>query len=235
MATIIDELAPASAESGRFFGKYRGTVADNDDPEQQGRLRARVPEVLHDVETGWALPCAPYAARGAGLYAVPPVNAGVWIEFEAGDPSRPIWSGCYWTGRAIPRAHDGADSSPARKVLRSEEGLLVALDDDGRTIAVSDASGANLLLVDVGGGTITLRATTKVVVHAAAIQLVENATHPIVFGDDLLSYLGQLVTQFNAHVHPGQMAGPIPVTPAPPQAPWTPPSPALLSTIVTAG
>ena len=54
----------------RFYGKYRGTVADNRDPSNLGRIKAHVPEVLGDVETGWALPCAPYAGDGEGLFSV---------------------------------------------------------------------------------------------------------------------------------------------------------------------
>ena len=77
----------------RFFGKYRGVVTDNDDPEQLGRIRARVPEVLAGVESPWALPCVPYAGPNQGQYMIPPVDAGVWIEFEGGHPSRPIWAG----------------------------------------------------------------------------------------------------------------------------------------------
>ncbi|MBU0596503.1 phage baseplate assembly protein V, partial [Candidatus Bipolaricaulota bacterium] len=69
----------------RHYGKHRAIVTDNEDPRGLGRIRARVPEVLGDVETGWALPCSPYAGDGAGLYAVPDPGAGVWIEFEAGD------------------------------------------------------------------------------------------------------------------------------------------------------
>jgi peptidyl-dipeptidase Dcp len=55
------------------------------------------------------------------------------------------------------------------------------------------------------------------------------------FGDNLLQYLNQIVSLFNAHMHPGQMAGPVPVTPAPPVAPFTPPTPDLVSMKVKVG
>ena len=42
------------------------------------------------------MPAAPYAGPGAGFVALPPVGAGVWIEFEQGDPDFPIWSGGWW-------------------------------------------------------------------------------------------------------------------------------------------
>ena len=79
-----------------IYGKFRGMVSDNQDPLNQGRIRVRVPGVLGDLESAWALPCSPYAGEGTGAYAVPPVGAGVWVEVEAGDVSRPIWVGGWW-------------------------------------------------------------------------------------------------------------------------------------------
>ena len=68
-------------------------------------------------------------------------------------------------------------------------------------------------------------------IEAQTINHGQGATHPAVFGDQLLTYLSQLVTIFNSHLHPGELAaGVIPVTPAPPVAPMTPPTPSLLST-----
>ncbi|HKH93514.1 MAG TPA: phage baseplate assembly protein V [Gemmatimonadaceae bacterium] len=230
----------ASAPSGtgataRHYGKYRGTVVDNDDPRRQGRVKVNVPEILADVDSGWALPCAPYAGDGSGAYAVPAVGAGVWVEFEAGDVSRPIWVGCWWQSEGLPKDETDAGATPHVKITRSEQGLLLALHDDTQTIALSDSSGANILKLEVQQGVVTLKATTKVVVEAPHIELVADSTHPGVFGDKLMSYLNQLVTLFNAHMHPGQMAGPIPVTPAPPTAPFSPPTPDLISTKVVLG
>jgi len=74
------------------------------------------------------------------------------------------------------------------------------------------------------------------VVEAPQIQLVADSTHPLVFGDNLLQYLNQLVSMFNAHVHPGELAlGILPVTPAPPVPPFPPATPDLLSVKVTCG
>lgn len=225
-----------NSEIESFYGKYRGRVTDNQDPKGLGRIRARVPEVLQDVETGWAIPCAPYAGDGAGSYTVPAPDAGVWIEFEAGDVSRPIWSGCWWGENQLPAAETGDDTTPAIKILRSEEGLLVRLNDDDQSIAVSDGDGRNLLRIEVNGGKITLQATSKVVVEAPQIELVEGAFHPLAFGDELLVYLNQLVAMFNSHVHPGQLAaGIIPVTPSPPVPPFPPATPVLISTRVKTG
>ena len=63
--------------TAKHYGKYRGTVVDNQDPRKQGRIKVKVPEILGDVDSGWALPCAPYAGDKTGAYAVPSVGAGV--------------------------------------------------------------------------------------------------------------------------------------------------------------
>jgi len=89
-------------QTDRFYGKYRGLVAINVDPLGQGRLKALVPEVLGVVPSSWALPCAPYAGTLAGLFTVPLPGTGVWIEFEAGDVTRPVWTGCWWGSAQVP-------------------------------------------------------------------------------------------------------------------------------------
>jgi type VI secretion system (T6SS) baseplate-like injector VgrG len=224
-----------SSGAARHYGKYRGTVVDNDDPRKQGRIKVQVPEILGEVDSGWALPCAPYAGDKTGLYTVPAVGAGVWVEFEAGDVSRPIWVGCWWQSSAVPTDEGGAKATPDVRIMRSEQGLLLALHDDTQTIALSDSDGTNILKIEVQQGKVTLKATTKVVVDAPQIELVADSTHPGVFGDNLMAYLTQLVTLFNAHMHPGQMAGPIPVVPTPPVAPFAPPTPNLISMKVRLG
>jgi len=221
--------------SDRHYGKYRGRVTANADPKKLGRLRANVPEVLGDVETGWALPCAPYSGDKSGAYAIPAAGAGVWIEFEAGDVSRPIWSGCWWPSGKLPMDESGTEATPDLKIVRSEQGLMLALHDDSKSIAISDTDGSNLLLIESQNGTITVKGASKIIVEAPQIELVENGAHALVFGDSLLSYLNQIVSMFNSHMHPGQSNGGGPVTPAPPQPTFSPPTSDLLSTKVKTG
>ncbi len=228
----IDELDVSAEERAvdRFYGKHRGLVLNNQDPLQTGRLQASVPDVLGETPSGWALPCAPYGGTACGLFAVPPVGAGVWIEFEAGDVSRPIWTGTWWATGEVPVDQTAAPTQTTTKILRSDFGLLLALDDAKQTITLSDAVGTNLMTIKVLEGTIEIRSLVKIELEAPLIHHGKGATHPEVFGDQLLSYLSQLVTMFNTHVHPGELAaGMFPVTPAPPVPPMPPPTPALLS------
>jgi hypothetical protein len=224
-------MHPEERHADRFYGKYRGIVLNNMDPIQQGRLQAMVPAVLGEIPSGWALPSVPYAGTGAGFFAVPMTGAGVWIEFEAGDPSRPIWTGCWWAPGEVPMDEHATPSQPTRKILRTDFGLIVSLDDVQQTITLSDALGLNLMSIKVLEGTIEIKSAVRVVLEAPLIQHGQGAIHPAVFGDQLLTYLTQLVTMFNTHVHPGEMAGGVlPVTPAPPVPPFPPATPSLIST-----
>ena len=85
----------------RYYGKYRGVVLNNADPLQLGRLLAKVP-AIGPTELGWANPCVPYPAAELPTLAVPPVGTSVWMEFEGGDLSSPIWSGCFWAAGQPP-------------------------------------------------------------------------------------------------------------------------------------
>lgn len=230
---MVQSSAAESAldrQSDRFYGKYRGLVINNLDPTSRGRIQAMVPEVLGEIPTGWAEPCSPYAGPLAGFFAVPPPGAGVWIEFEAGDTSRPVWVGGWWGVAEVPMEPKGVPSQPTTKILRSDLGLIVALNDTAQTISVSDALGLNQVEVSVLTGTVTIKGAVRVVTESPLIQHgSQSSAHPAVLGDQLLTYLGQIVGMFNSHMHAGQMAGPVPVTPAPPVPPMPPPSPNLLS------
>lgn len=235
MTTDMGSADVPQMQGERHLGKYRGIVSDNQDPRKMGRIRARVPKVLGDVETGWALPCAPYSGDGIGAYAVPEPGTGVWIEFEAGDVSIPIWSGCWWGKDKLPENESSIMATPSLKITRSSTGLIFALDDDAQTITLSDSDGRNLITIKTQDGLIKFLASSKVIVEAPQIELVENAAHPVVFGDLLLQYLNQLVMVFNSHMHPGETAVGIPVTPAPPTPMFPSASNSLNSTRVNSG
>ena len=142
--------------NGRFYGKYRGVVTDNLDPLMLGRVRARVPDVMGDEESGWALPCAPFGGNGMGFFAVPISGAGVWIEFEHGDPEYPIWSGCWWGGLPEIPPTLLAPPPPSRKVMLRTEG--------GHTILIDDTPG-------IGGLTFQTSTGQKIVLSALGIEI----------------------------------------------------------------
>ncbi len=121
----------------RFFGKYRGLVVDNADPELLGRLKVRVPSVLgNEVVTGWALPCLPYGGDAdQGMLFIPEVGAGVWVEFEEGDLEFPVWVGTFWSkpgGESelpTPAAADAVQDPPTCKIIKTKKGHTIQLED----------------------------------------------------------------------------------------------------------
>lgn len=150
----------------RFYGKYRGTVTDSQDPLMIGRIRAQVPEVTGEVDSDWAAPCLPF-----GILSIPPVGATVWIEFEQGDPDRPICSGSLWNSPAVTPAL--LIAPPYDQVLiQTEGGHQVILDDTpgtggitlrtaiGQTIVLS---GAGVEIDDGRGGSVKLTAPRAVI------------------------------------------------------------------------
>lgn len=115
---------------GVFYGKYRGIVRDNKDPDKSGRILAEVPAVS-GMKTNWARPCAPYAGKDVGFYAMPPVGAKVWVEFEGGNPDFPIWSGCFWQKDEVPAEVATNKDDPSQvKVLKTRVMTLWVDDTD---------------------------------------------------------------------------------------------------------
>lgn len=154
----------------RFYGKYRGTVTDVEEGGR-GRIKAKVPAVLGDQKTGWCSPCLPYAGKDVGIVFLPEVGSGVWIEFEGGDVSLPIWSGCYFRDDELP-----AEAAPGKKVIRTRAGHQIVLDDDGETITLSDPSGNTITLSSSGislarsSGTVEI-AEGKVTINGGAMEV----------------------------------------------------------------
>jgi len=123
----------------RFYGKYRGIVSSVDPATM--RIKALVPSVLGDQETGWCMPCVPYAGPKAGFAFLPAAGSGVWIEFEGGDVSYPIWVGGYWREGEFP-----AGVAQNVRVIATAAALTVKLDDDQGEITLSDQNGNTVTL-----------------------------------------------------------------------------------------
>jgi uncharacterized protein involved in type VI secretion and phage assembly len=152
----------------RRYGKFRGVVTDNKDPQKRGRLRLRIPAVLGDQESDWALPCLPYGGGATyGAFMVPPADAQVWVEFEEGDIHRPIWTGVFWQdGADVPP--DASKDEPTTLLLQTPNGHILQFDDESgnEQTRLHHPSGAEMLidkdgtvsLTDAGGAVVTLDA-----------------------------------------------------------------------------
>jgi uncharacterized protein involved in type VI secretion and phage assembly len=138
--------------SGPFFGKYRATVHDTFDPDRLGRIRAIVPAVTGpDEPSTWARPCLPAAGAGMGLFTVPLEGAGVWIEYEGGDPAYPIWVGGYWSEAEVPQLVPKEPLPTPTITLQTPNGNGVVISDaPGEGILIQSASGAKISITDEG-------------------------------------------------------------------------------------
>lgn len=141
----------------KFYGKYRGTVVNNLDPEQRGRIMAVVPDVSGIIPTSWAEACVPVAGSAPlqmGMFAVPPIGAGVWIEFEQGNPDLPIWTGCFFGSFAdVPlMARTVPPSVPGITFQTPLQNGIVISDVPGPTggIMLKSTTGASIIVNDTG-------------------------------------------------------------------------------------
>ncbi|MCB0167277.1 MAG: baseplate assembly protein [Anaerolineae bacterium] len=134
----------------RYFGKYRGKVANNIDPQQIGRIQVQCPDVLGEGQMSWAMPSVPYAGSGVGFFMIPPVGANVWVEFEGGNPDYPIWGGCFW----------GVGEAPATPAVAE----MKVIKTDIATITLNDLPGA-------GGVTIETTTGMKIALTVSGIEI----------------------------------------------------------------
>lgn len=143
-----------SPDIKKYYGKYRGTVVNNVDPLQRGRLLVQVPDVLALVPSSWAMPCLPFTGKQMGMWAIPQVGTGVWVEFEQGDPDYPIWSGCWYgnPGEVPSLALAAPPASPNFVVQTQGQNTILLSDVPGPSggILLKTGSGAQISISDVG-------------------------------------------------------------------------------------
>jgi len=105
----------------------------------------------------------PYAGPDVGFFAIPPVDASVWVEFENGERDRPIWTGCFWAAGEIP----AADGTPDIAFFRTK-GATIRIEESG-TLEIETAGGAKITMT---GTEITLEAPSiKHSAHGGATEL----------------------------------------------------------------
>lgn len=164
----------------RYYGKYRATCVNNVDPMQIGRIQVLVPDVSAVIPSSWAMPCFPVSGIQNGVFTVPPIGAGVWVEFEQGDPDHPIWVGGFYSAADVPAAarlvppglsgftfQTTAQNSitisdtpgPTGGILiKTTTGAMISVSDVG--IVISNGKGATISMVgpavDVNAGALTV-------------------------------------------------------------------------------
>jgi uncharacterized protein involved in type VI secretion and phage assembly len=166
----------------KFYGKYRGTVINNIDPLQMGRIQVQVPDVSNVIPSTWAMPCLPFASIQAGQFAVPAIGSGVWVEFEQGNPDYPIWAGCFWGSAAeVPALALAAPPGLQQVVIQTiGQNTLLISDTPGPTggILLKSTTGALIsiseagILISNGQGASILMAGPTVTINQGALEII---------------------------------------------------------------
>ena len=207
---------------GVVIGKVKEIDAAN------AAVKLEFPWLEESYESDWAPVAMPMSGKKRGFYFMPEQDDQVLVAFNQGDFDSPYVVGFVWNGVATPPETDRnnriiktpgghtlrfEDTDGSKKIiLKSDGGHNLTIDDTAKTITVTDSGGSNQVVIDAGG-TVTVKAASKVVVDAPQIELTSGAVHPLVFGDVLKTYINTIVTPLIPHTHPGQTCMGIPVTP----------------------
>ncbi|UTW11334.1 phage baseplate assembly protein V [Marinobacterium rhizophilum] len=212
----------------KYYGKFRGFVVDNQDPEQRARVRVRVPSVFGQQDTFWALPCLPFGGLAdQGLFMVPEVGAQVWVEFEEGNQDYPIWTGVFWQPQQ-PVPDEAQKAEPTTRVLKTPAGHVLQFDDESGaerirlhhpagselnideqgTVDLSDPNGSRLTL-DAAGNKATLQDGNgnKLVMDASGTKISDANGNEIQMSAGQIKIKGSMITIDGSQVAVGGAGG----------------------------
>jgi uncharacterized protein involved in type VI secretion and phage assembly len=173
-----------TGSNNKYYGKYAATVVLNENKQLPGHLQLSIPDVLAYVPSTWAKPCMPLAGAtglAMGTYFVPPIGAGVWVEFEQGDPNRPVWVGCRLNSAAdVPAIALAAPPATPPIVLQSmtqNKIVISSVPGDGITLETAQGAAgpsikitaAGIIISDGKGATISLTGGTVTINQGALV------------------------------------------------------------------
>ncbi|MEV6954449.1 phage baseplate assembly protein V [Streptomyces sp. NPDC051183] len=117
-------------DAKKYHGLYQGVVVSNLDQLRSGRLLVRVADVLGNDPCIWASPATPLAGLASGMYVVPLIDSGVWVQFLDGDADRAVWTG-FWRGGAgeVPAAAQAAPDGVPQVVIGTPAQSCLLISD----------------------------------------------------------------------------------------------------------
>ena len=141
---------------GVFYGKYRGVVVSNQDPEKLGRLKVNVPQISgKNIMETWAWPCGLVGGDDFGVFFIPPKGASVWVSFENGDPNHPIWEGGHWSRGKTPEVVKR--TKPSNRVFQTKGWILEMDDEEGsEKFKITDRKSGSTFELDSSTGDLNL-------------------------------------------------------------------------------
>lgn len=196
---------------GKYWGKYRGFVQDNNDPEQLGRLKVTVPSLLADAVSGWAWPAVPYAGAGIGFFFMPQVGDLVWVEFIEGELDHPLWTGCSWgkPGGQSELPEEALQSYPQQQVIKTPSGNVIIINDSSGSESITIRTEENCeIVIERSAKKVLLRGDqgSEITIDGNGQKITVQANSVIVQGSSQMPE--ELATKtfvqmvFDTHTHP---------------------------------
>jgi uncharacterized protein involved in type VI secretion and phage assembly len=152
-ANTLGEILTGGRDSGGH-SVVVGIVTNNQDPEEQGRVKVRFPWLADQVESQWARVASPMAGNERGMFFLPEVNDEVVVAFEQGDMNHPYVLGALWNGVDKPPETNSDGKNNIRKIT-SRSGHEIIFGDDSTTrkekVEIHTKAGHRILLDDSAG------------------------------------------------------------------------------------
>lgn len=192
----------------RYYSVYRGIVLDNDDKEKGiNRIKVQVPDVMGGICT-WAYPKGQHGSTMDGFKYLPPqVGDIVWVTFEFGDPTKPLWEYHGWGVKQTPPLLMGKD----RFGFITPEGNQVIMEDRDGTLFVGfngDITISTPETVIVDAKDVIIKSSDTVMVNDGSNRGLVNILELTEKLNQLVSQVEKLRTLLNTHTHSGVTTGP---------------------------
>jgi len=144
---------PLALTDGLYYGVYPAVVAENQDPDAQGRVLVRLPWSPDNDDASyeaWARLATAMAGDSRGTWFVPEVGDEVLIGFQGGDPRWPFVIGALWNGQDSPP--ESIDTANNIRSIVSREGIRITMDDTAGavTLTLETPAGQRVELTDAG-------------------------------------------------------------------------------------
>lgn len=189
----VTDIMHACDESGNYYNEFRGITSDaecppygnvhsisqaeiqsgivveNHDPKGLSRIQVQFPwQKRNGSTTPFLRVTTPYAGGGKGFHVIPEIGEEVLVEFEGGNPEKPVVIGAMFHGQGK-SGHGGAGNY--MKGFQTASGNKIILNDKDGSIFVSNGNGCGSINID-SAGNITIHSCENIYVTAGKdIQL----------------------------------------------------------------
>jgi len=152
---------------------YEGTVVDRDDPDKLGRIKFAIPGLI-EPSSPWAFPVGTMGggSKDNGLFAVPEVDAEVYVFFVGGDIDEPRYLAGHWgetdDGNEVPE--EAQKDPPDNRVLATRNFRIEMDESEGeKKLRLTNKKTGDFIEMNAEDNTITIQATTGLTIKATGV------------------------------------------------------------------